>query len=70
MLKCTAVGLLLCLNAQGMRRRHLTPLLCDVQADCKAHYFSVYVNSPAFPQPTAAPEMAGVDPLQVRLIRN
>ena len=36
------------------------------QADCKAHYFSVYVASPAFPQPTPAPEMAGVDPLQAR----
>ena len=36
-----------------------------VQADCKAHYFSVYVASPAFPEPAPAPEMAGVNPMQV-----
>ena len=37
------------------------------QADCKAHYLSVYVGSPAFPEPTPAPEMAGIDPMQVRM---
>ncbi|KAK9839318.1 hypothetical protein WJX81_007715 [Elliptochloris bilobata] len=35
------------------------------EADCKAHYLSVYVGSPAFPEPMPAPEMAGVDPMQM-----
>lgn len=39
----------------------------NLQADCKAHYLSVYVGSPAFPEPTPAPEMAGIDPMQVSM---
>lgn len=29
-------------------------------AECAAHYERIYLRSPAFPEPTPAPEMAGV----------
>ncbi|KAL3147326.1 hypothetical protein ABBQ32_002810 [Trebouxia sp. C0010 RCD-2024] len=31
--------------------------------ECKGHYFDIYVNSPTFPEPWPAPQMAGVDPI-------
>ena len=34
-------------------------------AECRAHYFQIYIDSPNFPLPWPVPEMAGVDPLQV-----
>ncbi len=35
-------------------------------ADCQQHYTSVYINSPAFPEPTPLASMANVNQLQVR----
>lgn len=29
----------------------------------QGHYFNIYVNSPQFPEPCPAPQMAGVDPI-------
>lgn len=29
----------------------------------QGHYFDIYVNSPTFPEPWPAPQMAGVDPI-------
>ena len=29
--------------------------------DCCKHYFAIYIQSPSFPRPTPAPEMAGLD---------
>ena len=35
-------------------------------AECREHYFMIYVHSPNFPLPQPVPEMAFCDPLQVR----
>ena len=35
------------------------------QEACKQHYYNVYINSPAFPEPMPAPSMALIDRLQV-----
>ena len=32
----------------------------------QGHYFDIYVNSPQFPEPWPAPQMAGIDPLQLQ----
>lgn len=38
------------------------------QDACKQHYYEIYINSPAFPEPTPAASMACIDKLQVRII--
>ena len=35
------------------------------QEACKQHYYGIYINSPAFPEPMPAPSMASIDKLQV-----
>ena len=42
------------------------PASCDVPPcqSLQGHYFDIYVNSPQFPQPWAAPQMAGINPLE------
>ena len=35
------------------------------QQACKQHYYDIYINSPAFPEPMPAPSMASIDKLQV-----
>lgn len=35
------------------------------QQDCRSHYYSVYIDSPAFPEPAPLPSMANVNQLQV-----
>lgn len=35
------------------------------QEACKQHYYGIYINSPAFPEPVPAPSMASIDKLQV-----
>ena len=35
------------------------------QEECRAHYNSVYINSPAFPEPTPLPSMANLNRVQV-----
>lgn len=35
------------------------------QDACRQHYYGIYINSPAFPEPLSAPSMASIDKLQV-----
>lgn len=35
------------------------------QDSCRQHYYDIYINSPAFPEPVPAPSMAFIDKLQV-----
>jgi hypothetical protein len=35
------------------------------QEGCRDHYYSVYIDSPAFPEPAPLPSMANVNQLQV-----
>lgn len=35
--------------------------------DCQQHYTSVYINSPAFPEPMPLASMANINQLQVRI---
>ena len=35
------------------------------QDACQQHYYEIYINSPAFPEPLPAPSMASIDKLQV-----
>lgn len=37
--------------------------------DCQQHYTSVYINSPAFPEPTPLASMANINQLQVHSYR-
>ena len=35
------------------------------QESCRQHYYDIYIDSPAFPEPVPAPSMAFIDKLQV-----